>query len=156
MTEYSEIVPTNHRGYIIDIDINEYFRTKTNKLDEIVYSKLNSARKSYRKRFVEGIEQLIVDNNLDNVIWKLDIKDSMREELEIIDQILNHYMNIMKKQIEGPTRSILHSSTKSKAITEVKYWIARKKIAKGGKIDIELQSKQEEELGIRYENLQID
>jgi len=53
MTNCSEIVMTDHQGYIIDIDINEYFNTKTEKLDEIDHSKLNSTRKSHRKRFVE-------------------------------------------------------------------------------------------------------
>ena len=52
----------------MDININEYFNIITEKLDEIYHSKLDSERKSHRKKFVKGIEQLIIDNDLDTTI----------------------------------------------------------------------------------------
>ena len=47
-------------------------------------------------------------------------------------------MNIVRKQIEGPTRNIPHSYAKLKVVTELKYQTARKKTEEREKIDIEL------------------
>ena len=68
MTKYSKIVIMDYQEYLIDININEYFNIKTEKLDKIYHSKLDSERKSHRKKFVKGIEQLIIDNDLDTTI----------------------------------------------------------------------------------------
>ena len=47
-------------------------------------------------------------------------------------------MNVVRKQIEGPTWTIPYSKTKLQAVAELKYWSAWKKIQEEGKIDLEL------------------
>ena len=48
---------------------------------------------------------------LDKTIMELNNR-SMREELDRIDKILTHIMNIVRRSIEGPNRTVPHSMKK--------------------------------------------
>ena len=52
--------------------------------------------------------------------------------------MITYLMNIVRKQIEGPTRRILFSTIKIKILAELIYWIGRKKLEIGRKIYKEL------------------
>ena len=57
-------------------------------------------------------------------------------------------MNIVRKQIEGPTRRIPFSKTKIKTLAELNYQIGRKKLEIGRKIDRELSEQRRSIIGI--------
>ena len=85
MVECNKVLTTNYCRYIIDVDIKAYFETNKSILDKIDYSRLSSMRKSHRKIFAEGIEQITIDHNLDILILELDKKEATQEELEVLD-----------------------------------------------------------------------
>ena len=52
MTNYSEIIVTDHRGFVVDIDINAYLHIKISTFDEMDAVSLNPRRLSHKKKFV--------------------------------------------------------------------------------------------------------
>ena len=54
---YNDIVETNHRGYIIDIAMEEYFKVEFNNWDCMNKVMLNPAKWSHREQFVKSIEK---------------------------------------------------------------------------------------------------
>ena len=57
LCEINKIVETDHRFYIIDIDMEGYFNRKLLEWDEINKSILDPCRKSYREKFKEYVEE---------------------------------------------------------------------------------------------------
>ena len=59
LLEYNEIVESDHRVYMIDITIDEYFQAEFSEWDNINKVMLNPARRSHRERFIKSLgEQL--------------------------------------------------------------------------------------------------
>ena len=51
MTKTNEIVALDHRGYIIDIDLELYFQQDKNIFDNINFEILNLSRRTYKEQF---------------------------------------------------------------------------------------------------------
>ena len=62
LCETNEIIDTNYRGYMVDIDLNTYFDEDFSMWDEINRSLLDSGKRSYRERFAE-----LIDKELDSI-----------------------------------------------------------------------------------------
>jgi len=56
---FNKILITDHRGFIIDIDMEDYVVMNHFQIDIIDNSKLNSRRLSYNIKFVERVEEII-------------------------------------------------------------------------------------------------
>ena len=68
LLEWNEVIITNYRSYIIDINLEEYFQDQFTKWDEINKIILNLSRKSYHIKFVKYIEELIEAYHLQDYI----------------------------------------------------------------------------------------
>ena len=60
LLEINEVIATDYRSYIIDINFEEYFQENLTNWDNINKTMLNSSRKSHREQFKERLEELIV------------------------------------------------------------------------------------------------
>ena len=47
LINFNEVIFTNHRGYITDLVLEEYFNVKENYVDKLQVNRLNSRRLSY-------------------------------------------------------------------------------------------------------------
>ena len=56
LLDYNDIVESDHWACIIDVDIEEYFKDKFSRWDNINCVMLNPVRRSYRETFKEVIE----------------------------------------------------------------------------------------------------
>ena len=54
---YNDIVETDHRGYIIDVALDEYFEVEFSSWNNINKVMLNPARQSHRERFVNIVDK---------------------------------------------------------------------------------------------------
>jgi len=111
----------DYRGFILDIDLEQYFKISIDSLDMIKHNKINSNKKSYRLKFQEITENIILATGINRTIISLKPNTATREELESIDSELTHIMNCARKQIEGPQRTVPYSKTKLKSRNEVLY-----------------------------------
>ena len=109
--DFNEIFKSDHRGYIIDIDLESYFNIGNEKIQKIKSSKLDLQWKLYRIAFLEQIKDIIYIIELDKIILNLNVQ-SIKEELDRIDEILTHTMNIVQKNIEGLNRIVSFSMKK--------------------------------------------
>ena len=57
--ETNNIINTNHRSYVIDLNIEQYFEVEIGSYDKIDQWLLNLNKRSYRERFQEYIEGLL-------------------------------------------------------------------------------------------------
>ena len=110
----------------------------TSELEELNQSKLDLNKKSHQDKFIEGVELVILETNLDIMINSLNSRNSTREELKIIDQIITQIMNNIWKQIENSNWIVPFSITKINTQSELLYYKARKSKIRKGKIDLEL------------------
>ena len=46
ITDYNEVIIIDYRGYLLDIQLEDYFRIKENMIDKLDTSKLNSHKLS--------------------------------------------------------------------------------------------------------------
>ena len=57
LTNYNEIVETDHREYIIDVAIEDYFSIEFSNWDNINKVILNPLKRSHRERFIQSLEE---------------------------------------------------------------------------------------------------
>ena len=72
LIEFKKTINSNHRGYLINLDIVEYFDHSNsihNKTNNIM---LNLSKKSYRKKFVQTIEKYIDRLNIEDILDEID------------------------------------------------------------------------------------
>ena len=67
---YNKIIFSDHRAYIVDINIDEYFSNQMSSWDEINHVMLNPSKKSHHKKFLEELEEQIERRQLENIITK--------------------------------------------------------------------------------------
>ena len=59
LVECNEIVENDHRGFIFDIDINEYFSINASVYDRYDYVTLDPAKRSHRDKFQVKLDEYI-------------------------------------------------------------------------------------------------
>ena len=65
LVEYSDAVESNHRGYIADVAMEDYFETEFSQWDSIDRVMLNPSKRSHREKFVEEIEYQLQMHNIE-------------------------------------------------------------------------------------------
>ena len=70
LVDYNEILLTDHIEYLFDINMQEYFNSKSFNISKIDSSKLNSKWQSHRNKFAEKVDELIELTNLQGIIDK--------------------------------------------------------------------------------------
>ena len=120
--ESNEIIITNHRAYIIDINLQEYFNKAFSRWDKIDERILNTSRRSYREWFIVEIEELIIQFNIEEIVDRVNHGNASQEELEIIDKSITTILNKATKKIEGPSKNIPYSKTKEIKRAQLLCW----------------------------------
>ena len=69
--EINEILDTNHRGYIIDIDLKEYFDQEFSSWNQINKSLLDPEKGSHREKFKELVEKMLDSIDIEGNLSKL-------------------------------------------------------------------------------------
>jgi len=57
--DFNEVIITDHRGFIFNVDINEYFEITASKYDKSESIKLNPTNKKHREKFKETLENYV-------------------------------------------------------------------------------------------------
>ena len=68
MMDFNKVIAIDYRGFLINVNINQYFRVDIDSIDSIDYSKLNLSKLSHQKQFVERIEDMVITIELDKTI----------------------------------------------------------------------------------------
>ena len=68
LINYNQIIQSNHRGYLFDINLERYFKMSFFDIEKVNSSQLDSRRLLHRETFVENIEAYLQAINLPSTI----------------------------------------------------------------------------------------
>ena len=92
LVEYDEIVNSDHRGYLVNINIVNYFDNSNSIYDKINKISLNLEKRSYRKKFIDVIDHYI---EMFKIKVKLKVVEKQRTKgvIESFDAIIMEIIN---------------------------------------------------------------
>ena len=131
LTEFNEIINTNHRGFIVDIDIKKYFAVDSSSYDQNQGVTLDPTRRSHQKLFKEKLDEYIDQIGLEDLINKKCNRSITGKELDKLDDTIRYVLNAARKHAEGMKRTIKESSRKIKIRSTLLYYSALLKQAEG-------------------------
>ena len=141
MIEYNEMIVSDHRGFLVDIDINTYLNVETCAIDDPTTICLNPRRLSHKKKFVKKAEELIDDVKLEQTMKEIVENGVTNELIEYVDEEITHVLNSARKHAEGPKRNVPYSRKKIMLMSALRYWRSRRSVIKGGKCDKDVMEK---------------
>jgi len=142
LVPHNEIVNSDHRAYIVDINIEEYFEDEFSYWNSINHVLLNPAKKSHREKFSEELEMQLDIHQIETLIENC--PNPTYQQIETIDEIITLVLNKATKKVEGQKRNVPYSARKAQCQGEIKYWKLRGQKEKGLVIDTEELNKLEE------------
>ena len=83
--DFTEFIITNHRGFIVNFNLEEYFKVIQHKVDSFNGSELNSRKVIYKSKFCERAEELIESFDIKRIIDKECHVGASNEILDLID-----------------------------------------------------------------------
>ena len=135
---YNDVVESDHRSYMIEIAIEDYFNEQLSEWDSINKVVLNPVKRSHRKWFIEELENQLQIYNVENDLDRLEITYS-NEEIEMVDELITRMLNVSTKKVEGIKRTVPYSKEKEKRRSMVLYYKMIIKEFKGGLVDQDLK-----------------
>ena len=100
LIECSEIVESDDRGCLTDVDFAEYFAEEFVEDDDRLERSLNPNRKTHREKFAEKYDQLLDSISIENELKEVNSSFS-RAKIEQIDIDITHVLNKARKNAEG-------------------------------------------------------
>ena len=113
LLECKEIILTDHRSYLMYLNLEDYFQDQMSSWDEINKVMLNPSRKSHREKFVQSIEDQLEHLNLEAQMSKV-FHHPSNEQIEKIDETITSILNNATNSVEGMRRNIPFSPEKQK------------------------------------------
>lgn len=114
----NEIVNSDHRACIADINIEDYFDDEFSYWNSINHVLLNPAKKSHREKFLEELEMQLDFHQIETLIENC--PNPACYQIETIDEIIALVLNKVTKKVEEQRRNVPHSARKAKCQGEIK------------------------------------
>ena len=125
MIECTETIIIDYCRFLIDVNLERYFQSKSFDLDKNDSSKLDSRRAIHKQKFVEKVKEYIVKYKLEHTIDKFCNEEASRDQLEVIDKEIFYILNKAQRKVEGLTRGVPFSQWKMKVYSKLKYWASK-------------------------------
>ena len=137
---HAEVVISDHRPCVIDVNLEEYFNECFSSWDQIDSVKLNPSRRSHKDKFCEALEEQTDVHQLENKINHIAQCPTI-EERECINKTITETLNTATKKVEGIIRKIPYSANKARVRDNILCWKAYVRHNRGGVVDIESMEK---------------
>ena len=112
LLHHNEIVNSDHRAHIVDINIEECFNDEFSQWNEINHVMLDPAKKSHRMRFIEELEYQLDLHQIESLIENF--PNPTHQQIETMDEIIALVLNKATKKVEGQKRNTPYSMEKAK------------------------------------------
>ena len=157
LLESCEIIPSNHHGYIIDLNLEDYFEESLTVIDKMSFQMINPSRKSHRQKYKEELEKIIDIMNFETTFNQHYNRYATKEIIDQVDRDITHILNSARKKVAGRKRSIPYSKEKSQKIVSLRDWKGRLGLLQGRRVSHEAIVKRRDFLAIEYKDeLTID
>ena len=133
LVPHNEIVNSDHRAYIVDVNVEEYFNDEFSQWNEINHVMLDPAKKSHRMKFIEELEYQLDLHQIESLIENF--PNPTHQQIETLDEIITLVLNKATTKVEGQKRNMPYSTDKARCQGEIKCWKLRIKQDKGMIID---------------------
>ena len=110
--DFHEVIITDHRGFMFDVNINKYFNKKYSRYDEIQSRTLNPNNRVYRTKFKKKLDEYIKDSNLIEKVVSTCTNRISPKELNIIDDGITYALNVARKGVERMHTGIPYNQEK--------------------------------------------
>ena len=111
LQECNDIILTDHRSYIIDLNLEAYFDQHLSEWDQINHSILNPSRRSHREKFYMSLHTQLSFIDIKEKI--LEIYDHpSNKQIEVIDEMITDVLQNAVRSIQGINRNIPFSQQK--------------------------------------------
>ena len=135
LVEVNEIIENDHRGFIFDIDIQEYFSINASKYDRYDHVTIDPSRRSHRVKFQLKLDEYIEQLNLVDIVKQKCNQYVTGQELERIDQMITFVLDAARKHVEGYKRGLPFSLRKIQLAAAKQYYERSIKLRNGRNID---------------------
>ena len=105
IVECDEVILNDHRGYVVDLEIERYCQCKLSRYDNPKHASLNNTKKSHVDKFNEKVNELMESFNLKQYVVELQYIRG-KDQFDIIDEMFTKIFSKARSAVEGPTRSI--------------------------------------------------
>jgi len=117
----NDILYSDHRSYIIDVNLEEYFNDQFSSWNDSQQVIINPSRKSHREKFTNIIEEKIDEYQLETMIDELQ-QNPIESRIEVVDNIITKIFSIARKKIEGINRRVPYSREKAQSRECIAIW----------------------------------
>jgi len=148
LLHHNEIVPSDHRSYLVDFNAKEYFNVNISKWQEINHVKLNPSRRSYREMFADELEAQLEIYNLEELIYFPSI---IYQQIESIDELITRILDNARKKVEDMRRGVSFSREKVTKIDTIGYWKLRIRQLNREQVDEDLLKRKKSRANIEEE-----
>jgi len=111
LLDNNDVVISDHRAYVMDLNVEEYFQDQFSSWDTINKVVLNPSRKSYRSIFFEELESQLNIYDIEGILEKSTVT---YKEIEKIDNLITKVLNAATNKVEGQSRNIPYTKEKVK------------------------------------------
>jgi len=157
MIDFNEIFPTNHRGFLFDLDYKQYFHMKPSTYDKSESRKLNSSNRKHRIAFKEKLEEYIEKMGLMEKATRICNNHVTIKELNMLDDAITYVLSAARKYIEGVQRNVPYSKVKQIKESTLKYLRVLINKKRGKRIDEGVLKRRKEycKLDLEMEDLPV-
>ena len=99
--DFNKVIINDYRGFLIDFNIKQYFKTKYCKYNVNTRRSLNPNNRVHRKKFLNKLELWIKDMNLVKKTIAVCAERVTQHELIILDKEITYALNCARRQVEG-------------------------------------------------------
>ena len=135
IVDFDEVILTDHRGFIFDLDVNEYFNLPASAYDKSESRKLNLGNRKHRKQFKETLQQYVTQTKLLEKTEEICRGYPTQDEMNVVDELITYVLNAARKRVEGIVRNVPYSKMKQIKWSSIKYVKALINKLKGKQVD---------------------
>ena len=125
----------DHRSYLIDINLEQYFGEEFSGQDKINKRMIDTNKRTQREKFKEYTKELLDTIPIEDSLFEQLSENVTKEALKRIDQDIIFLLDKVWKKIKGQQRNIQFSAKKVKRCIVIKFWKDLIKKAKGKQIN---------------------
>ena len=101
LIDFDEIIPTDQRGFLFDIDFEEYFNIKLSTYDKSETRKLNPNNRRHKEKFKEVLEKYIHQMGLMDRATRVCNSHATIRELNLLDDAITYVLSEARQQVKG-------------------------------------------------------
>ena len=133
--DFDEIIITDYRGFIFDVNVKEYFGLEASKYDKSETRKLNPINRKHRTEFKETLENYINQMGLLNKTMQVCANRVTQHEMNALDDSITYVLTAAQKKVEGIQRNVPYSYSKQVKESTLKYIKGLINKKKGKRVD---------------------